>query len=361
MLCRIKDLIFKDVKSENETKKVAVILRINSLFMCLYFLCLTIAFGITGSEHSDWFSLLCFLVYIVICYITYRDNTRYAAGLMQISMMVWVVYFVWQYGWGCGVQHFIFVMLVLDFTTLNSNIKQKIAMGAAAFAGRLLLYIYTNMNAPIHNLLDSTSVAFQIINSLFIFISLTATMIVFTENSQEMEQKLVVYNEKLHKLASIDALTQLLNRRSMQEYLDIKEEEGRQGRIECLSIAIGDIDFFKKINDTYSHECGDEVLRRLSQLFTEVAGDRGKIGRWGGEEFLFVFANMNGDEAGVILNELQKRIVKLQIPYSDHIIKVTMTFGLSEFDFHRGMDCTIHDADEKLYQGKMSGRNKIVY
>lgn len=78
----------------------------------------------------------------------------------------------------------------------------------------------------------------------------------------EMEQKLVQYNEKLHKLASLDPLTGLLNRRSMREYLEKRIKAYNDGHVESMALAIGDIDYFKKINDTYGHECGDIVLKK---------------------------------------------------------------------------------------------------
>ena len=164
-----------------------------------------------------------------------------------------------------------------------------------------------------------------------------------------MEQKLVRYNTKLQKLASVDALTGLWNRRSMWEYIRAVEYDYEVGNAGFVSIAIADIDFFKRINDTYGHDAGDEVLKAVAELFMDKMKTYGRVCRWGGEEFLFVFYGRNGDAAYDVLQEIYDEI------------RITMTFGLEEYDKNDGMEMAIRRADEKLYQGKETGRDKIVY
>ena len=84
-------------------------------------------------------------------------------------------------------------------------------------------------------------------------------------------------------------------------------------------------------------------------------------GRWGGEEFLFVFQNKNGDQANEVLHDILKRIRGMGIPYQSDWIHVTMTFGLEEYSGEKDMETIIRAADQKLYHGKENGRNQIVY
>ena len=128
-----------------------------------------------------------------------------------------------------------------------------------------------------------------------------------------------------------------------------------------LSIAIGDIDFFKKVNDTYGHECGDEVLRTLAAVFKKEMEGHGVVARWGGEEFIFVFEGVNGDEAMVLLDHLQRAIRDTVINYEGLQLKVTMTFGLVEYNTKLRLDENINIADERLYIGKEKGRDRIIY
>ena len=138
-----------------------------------------------------------------------------------------------------------------------------------------------------------------------------------------------------------------------------------------MSIAIGDIDHFKKINDTYGHDAGDEVLKSLAKLFDDYMSEFGIAIRWGGEEFLFVFDDVNLDDAFVALDRLRLKISTLEILWKGERIPVTMTFGLTDInvmlsskdtdsDIENRIHEAIGDADKKLYMGKESGRNKVV-
>ncbi len=361
MLQKIKKLIFQDVKNENETKKVSVILRLNAIVMCIYFLCLLCTFFVSGEIRLIVWCIPCFCSFAAAFCTTYLNKTDLAVIVSHIVMVCWVIGFIWEFGWDCGAQHFIFVLVVLNFTVCYEKMSWKIVMVLAACALRLLLYVYTNIHEPRCVLDSGTSILFQVINTVFTFTAIAVILLVFARDSQEMEQKLIQYNEKLHRQASVDPLTGLLNRRGIKEYLEKAAADYKSRKIENLSVAIGDIDFFKRVNDTYGHECGDVVLRDIAAVFKENVERCGEVSRWGGEEFLFVFQNLNGDEALTFLEELREKLKKMEIPYKGETIKVTMTFGLGEFDFQRGMDYSINEVDGKLYEGKAAGRDRIVY
>lgn len=128
-----------------------------------------------------------------------------------------------------------------------------------------------------------------------------------------------------------------------------------------MSIAMGDIDFFKHVNDTYGHDAGDEVLRTLSRLFCTVIGEKGEVCRWGGEEFLFVFPGMDMEEVQLLMSDLLDDIRHTPVLYERKLIHVTMTFGVEEFGRNHTMESVIQEADRKLYLGKESGRNRVIY
>uniref|UniRef100_UPI00402685A5 GGDEF domain-containing protein n=1 Tax=Roseburia inulinivorans TaxID=360807 RepID=UPI00402685A5 len=150
-------------------------------------------------------------------------------------------------------------------------------------------------------------------------------------------------------------------RRSTWEYIRAVEYDYEVGNAGFVSIAIADIDFFKRINDTYGHDAGDEVLKAVAELFMDKMKTYGRVCRWGGEEFLFVFYGRNGDAAYDVLQEIYDEIHRLTVSYENEEIRITMTFGLEEYDKNDGMEMAIRRADEKLYQGKETGRDKIVY
>lgn len=162
----------------------------------------------------------------------------------------------------------------------------------------------------------------------------------------------------LRTMIDRDTLTSLLNRRSGDIRLRKTMDEFVSNNFP-FCVSIGDIDLFKKVNDTYGHECGDLVLKKVSEVLRQHMHGIGFAARWGGEEFLLVFQQSELDSAYRSLETLLERIRALEINYNDQLIKVTMTFGIAP-----GCNCDMKDliraADEKLYEGKTSGRNQVV-
>lgn len=159
----------------------------------------------------------------------------------------------------------------------------------------------------------------------------------------------------LKKLIERDALTNLYNRRAGERKLDVLEEQGVKS-----SISIGDIDFFKKFNDNFGHECGDVVLKEVAACLNEGMRGKGFVARWGGEEFLLVFEGMEEIAAGLYLNDILQSIRDRVIEYDGQTHSVTMTFGVvGRVDGEKISD-QIRRADDKLYEGKQGGRNRVI-
>lgn len=163
----------------------------------------------------------------------------------------------------------------------------------------------------------------------------------------------------LHKLVEQDALTLLFNRRSGDQKLrQIIKNASSDGSDFC--VAIGDIDDFKKVNDTYGHDCGDLVLRNSAEILRRHMRGNGFVARWGGEEFLLVFERMDMVRAKQLLNEILDDVRSMECCYDDISFHITMTFGLTQADTGNVTEL-LRTADDRLYIGKKSGKNQIVY
>ena len=127
-----------------------------------------------------------------------------------------------------------------------------------------------------------------------------------------------------------------------------------------FSIAIADLDFFKKVNDTYGHNCGDYTLVKLTELFVQHANGHYHVCRWGGEEFCFFIPGRNLDEAGVIMNDLCFAVERMRLSFEENEFSITVTIGVEENDFSSPLDELLNSADKKLYLGKERGRNRVV-
>lgn len=164
----------------------------------------------------------------------------------------------------------------------------------------------------------------------------------------------------LRELIERDSLTKLYNRHYGEIWLrETQKQAGLSGY--SFYVSIGDIDFFKKFNDNYGHDCGDMVLRKVSFILSEWVKGKGYAVRWGGEEFLLIFSGQKVDDAEDFVNQLAEDIKKMEIVYGTRMLSVTMTFGVTVGDSRTNIDEIIKKADQALYEGKETGRAKVVY
>lgn len=317
---KIGAFIFQDVQNPNETKTTAVTLRLYALILSVYFLVLFCVCCFLRDVPSSLLTLICGILYVFAFRITYLNHTHFASIFSQLLTLLWITVFIQRFGWDCGVQHFLFVLLVLNFAVSFHRIRTKIFVGICTCAYRLLLYSYTRYHLPVFQLSTDSSICIQTIDTLFIFAELITVMIIFTQNSQQMEHKLMRYNLELEHIASTDPLTGLFNRWQMYKRLETCISRYTQHKLQTLTVAMGDIDFFKHVNDTYGHDAGDEVLRTLSRLFCTVIGEKGEVCRWGGEEFLFVFPGMDMEEVQLLMSDLLDDIRHTPVLYERKLI-----------------------------------------
>lgn len=175
----------------------------------------------------------------------------------------------------------------------------------------------------------------------------------------DMGRHAVEVAETIKELIATDALTGLFNRRVGRIELAKCMEKACGDQSRAVTVAMGDIDFFKKINDRYGHECGDKVLTVIAEIFKEHLEKKGFPIRWGGEEFLLVFKE-NEENTLASLQIIMEEIRNKTFDYRDCRFSVTITFGVARYDGKDSMDSLIKKADDLLYKGKTEGRDRIV-
>ena len=166
---------------------------------------------------------------------------------------------------------------------------------------------------------------------------------------------------ELKALSELDYLTQINNRRSL-ECIAKKELSKAIRHKNPLSIIVCDIDHFKRINDQYGHQAGDDVLVNFSALIIKNLRDYDIVARYGGEEFLLLLPNTDIEEAIKVADKLRKIIKKNQFSISDNkTILVTASFGVtSNIESSNNWDIMVKVADNALYEAKRLGRNQVV-
>lgn len=176
---------------------------------------------------------------------------------------------------------------------------------------------------------------------------------------EEKNKKLSEAYENLEIIATIDPLTKLLNRRQITKKLEEEQIRFERNNI-AFSIIIADIDFFKKVNDAYGHNCGDFILKSVSDILKGTSRKQDSVSRWGGEEFLLLLPETNVEGAVVLAEKLRSKIENFNFDTGEFQLKITLTFGINVYDKIQNIDSFISKADNALYQGKQEGRNCVV-
>lgn len=169
----------------------------------------------------------------------------------------------------------------------------------------------------------------------------------------------VVYEQKLVQMTKEDGLTGLYNRR----YLDrrLSEELERSIRYgNSVSLMILDIDFFKNINDTHGHLCGDHTLRQFAKLLQRLVRSTDILGRYGGEEFCCILPGTPLMQAISLAERCRHQVEQAVIVSSDHQIKLTTSIGVTESTRADTVSSLIKRADDALYLAKRQGRNLVI-
>lgn len=178
---------------------------------------------------------------------------------------------------------------------------------------------------------------------------------------QELEEKVNSLEEELTKTKNEsmkDHLTGLLTRRAYNE--EIKKIESSYKRHNTqYAVVFFDLDFFKKVNDTHGHECGDVILSTFAKILEKNTRDHDIVGRYGGEEFVaIVHFNLNR-ELLQYLKRIKTIVTSNNFKYKEHEIKVTFSAGVAIRSDHESYDSAIQKADMLLYEVKENGRNQI--
>jgi len=177
------------------------------------------------------------------------------------------------------------------------------------------------------------------------------------ENLNNNRKKLDLLEDKFiefKKLSYKDALTGLLNRRAFYEELK------RLANAIQFSIIFLDIDDFKKINDTYGHLIGDEVLKEVGAILENFIRKDTKAFRIGGEEFVIILPNVDENISFKVAERIRKVIENNNVKEGENIIKYTASFGVTSYKKNESIDDMLNRADKAMYKAKKSGKNRVV-
>lgn len=253
------------------------------------------------------------------------------------------------------------LFLIVSFGSLRSTPRQSVALWTAMTAGLAALFLLSDKppEMPHGNVTErlATFLMFALALGRCMFLGLFSSSM--RASLYQSGQKLKEAYRRIEELAELDELTGSFNRRCIMRMLE--EEIGRAQRAGSpCSIALIDLDWFKRINDAYGHPTGDEVLRTFAiTVFANIrAIDR--FGRYGGEEFLLVLPDTAEANAARMLDRLREIIAGLDWSAFSPGMRVTISAGLATLREGESSDSFLTRADGALYASKARGRNRVT-
>ena len=307
-------------------------------------------FFVCGVGFMTWFSIPTAVVYLIGYVLILRDKLDIYVWMIYCWLTLYMCCSTVCLGYGYGFHLYCFSMIPVIFVTeyiaykLNRRRMMAKRFSLAIAAAYLISTGYTAYHGPVYHLEQKVSMYFWIFNAMVVF----GFLIYY---SSYLIRSVITSEEKLMELAHNDRLTGLYNRHYMLECL---EEQGETAGF----LAIVDIDDFKKINDGYGHNAGDAVLRTVAARMKKSCPDC-LIARWGGEEFLLL-SQKSFAEGKEMLENMRVSIAGEPVVFEEQSIPVTLTAGVSANTPGQSADAWIQDADNKLYTGKKSGKNRVV-
>ncbi len=281
--------------------------------------------------------------------------------LLPVIPSLYVMYFV-----ALPQGRLVFLLLAtggLLFGALALDRRQMLTIASLFWLGYLALVLILFVRAParVYWPLEAVTL-FAYASTLSIVAYLGSFISGLRSELGKRNRELKTANLELVELATRDPLTSLPNRRTVIEQLEreIARSERQTSGPKVLGISVLDIDHFKRVNDTYGHQAGDEILRKVSRVLEATVRKGDYIGRIGGEEFLLIFPETIPGNTIPAAERIRRAVAALRFEELPEDYQVTVSQGIAIHQHGESLEATFKRADEALYQAKNSGRNQVL-
>lgn len=263
-------------------------------------------------------------------------------------------------GWRSGI--YILFLLLIPVILYNPIIKKthKLVLGGFFVLAFISTIVLSFILVPMFRFSSFQLQLMNSINVIVTFVVLTGVSLMEIRNSIKISTRLIEVNNKLAYHASRDSLTNLLNRRTMTQYIQLEHVRSKRSG-KAFGLIMADVDDFKQVNDNYGHAAGDLVLIELAGLLSATLRKQDSIARWGGEEFLILLPETEFEGVQIAAEKVRDLIAHSSVPYQGHDIQITLSIGGVVCEREANWDDCIKIADRALYYGKTHGKNLAVF
>lgn len=319
---------------------------------------LLLVFGLMGFFKAIdvsflvYFSIPTALVYVVGFFLIHKGKLELYVRIVYFWLTFYMGVTTVCLGYAYGFHLYCFSVIPTIFVAeymgykLNNKPLKSVHFSLAIAVFYIICTGYVALFGPVYERDQKIAAFFWMFNALTVFCFLIGY-------SNYLIKSIITSEEKLVEAAHVDRLTKLYNRHYMLEHLERAYDNSK-----TVYLAMSDIDNFKKINDTYGHNGGDEVLKNVSEKMKTVCSEC-TVSRWGGEEFM-ILSHGTAEEVKALLENLRSAIEKEPVEFEGHKINVTVTIGFAAKKDGQSIDEWIQEADNKLYYGKNNGKNRVI-
>jgi diguanylate cyclase (GGDEF)-like protein len=353
---RITNLLSAGMQEEpspETLKKLHLAFLINSLAISMMFIFAAEAMFKGNVYNAFFLFFLATLVIINFIILRFSGKEHLFYNLSVLVMAAMCIYLLSTGGVGNTGPLWIYIFPLLSLYLLGikkGSISLLFLFGYAAF-------LFLIPNSPFALVDYSATFQMHFVASM---VTVSVLSYFYEFSTQKSYDKLLTISLGLEKVSLSDFLTGLANRRKILQHIE-HEKNRYERQANAFSIILCDIDYFKKINDTYGHDCGDFVLKSIAGTFTESLRKVDIASRWGGEEFLILLPESDQQRSFIVAERLRKAIEQLKIQYKNTVVKTTMSFGVATWKkTAENFDLFIKQADENLYRAKEEGRNRVI-
>lgn len=328
-------------------------------------------FALSFHAHSVmtmfWYNVVVVAFYLIHFFVFIRKEKYlfvFYTSVAEILIYATISSIILGWEWGFTMYTLSMVPAAFYLTYTLPNLKSRIFVpcitSSIVGAGFILVRAACGRIEPYYGKLNTGNlqICLYYFNIIIAFFILVLFSTLFALEINYMQKQLEMENRVLGEAANYDPLTKLLNRRCMNEHLkEVLEEAEERGRQFCIMLV--DIDDFKKVNDTYGHDCGDEVLIAIANAIATDVREEDAVCRWGGEEILILIKS-DLDIARRVGERIRKDVMNTVVNHAGAKVQVTLTIGVADHKKKQTIRAMIEEADRNLYYGKAHGKNQVV-
>lgn len=324
--------------------------------LCAYgsYLAMFAALGIPSMPGVNAAMLV---ITFVALWLQRRERLVTSLALMSVAVIGHALVATWLLGWIANFHLFVFVVLV--FLLLCPQFPLWVKVAIYLFIAAVYGVAEYHFHDPHVEHAPPVMLVIRSLNTVVFAGILGYLAHIYARAVQLTTQELEGANADLMRLATTDALTGLLNRRSLSDLMTQEIARFRRnGR--AFSVVLGDIDDFKTLNDAHGHQAGDAALVAVAARLHEAVRTQDRVARWGGEEFLVFLPETGIAEAETVARRIRQALNAQPVTCGERSFPVRMTFGVAEIADGQSLDEVLVRADRALYAGKRAGKDRIV-